>query len=155
MDDHTEPGRYLRIDVTGRNPGLWKQYRPVLIEKIVQALNQLLDQVIDPERGSILREPSSKLTLVLCDQLAREGPENEKIEAEVRRLYAQIESDSAEARERHARAEALEFTTAVRKLQLVLGGTKAMLIGDPGEEALLFGQQIDEFLKVLKELTPQ
>jgi hypothetical protein len=44
------------------------------------------------------------------------------------------------------------FSYAIKKLRLVLGGTKAMLIGDPGEEALLCGQQIDEFLRVLKEL---
>jgi hypothetical protein len=54
--------------------------------------------------------------------LARAGLENEKIEAEVNRLYAQIEIDFAEARKRHAEANAIEFATAMRKLRVALGG---------------------------------
>ena len=48
---------------------------------------------------------------------------------------------------------ALEFQTKVKRLRLVLGGAKAMLIGEPGEEAVIFAKQIEEFLQTLKELT--
>lgn len=153
MDDLELPREGMaRIDVTGRTPALWRDMRP----KLLQAINEVLDKVVDPVKGTTLREEAQQLLAAglgnIKVRLAKAGLENEKIEAEVAKTYAEQEKLLAEARKANSEAEAREFQTAVQRLRLVLGGTKAMLIGDTDEEALLFGRQIDAFLEVLKDV---
>jgi hypothetical protein len=58
----------------------------------------------------------------------------------------------AEARKKHAEADALEFNTKVKRLRLVLGMAKAFMVGDTGEEAVIFTAQITAFLETLEKL---
>jgi hypothetical protein len=140
-------------NVSGKSAERWMQFR----NKLVQTLQDFLDTVLDTEQGTTIRDEAQQFTKALLDyakaHLARPGLENDKLEAEIRRLFSQSEADRAEARKKNAEAEAIEFQTKVKRLRLVLGGTKAMLIGERGEEAVIFAQQIEEFLQTLKELT--
>ena len=151
-DKQVPERRYVQFDVSGKDQLLWQKLRP----KLIQALSDFLDTVVDYEKGSTIREEAKKISTALLNhakaRLAHAGYENEKLEAEVEYLYAQAEREYAEARKQRAEASALEFATSVRKLRLILGGTKAMLVGDTGREALLVGQQIDAFLQVVSEM---
>jgi hypothetical protein len=152
-DDQLPEKQYLQVDIRGQDPVVWEKLR----SKLMIAVEDLLNTVIDPQRGMTLEDEARQLTSAALEhvraRLAKAGLENEKIEAEVQRLYAQTQGDLAEARKKSAEAEAIEFATATKKLRVVLGGMKAMLIGEEGNEAIVFGRQIDEFLKILATIT--
>jgi hypothetical protein len=76
-----------------------------------------------------------------------------RIEAEVRRLHGQMEIDRVEARKKHAEADTLEFNNKVKWLRLVLGATKALMVGEEGEEAVIYTAQMTAFLETLEKLT--
>jgi len=147
-----EQKRFVRVDVRGKTAELWQSLRP----KLIQAMNDVLDAVIDDEHGTTVRDEMKQLTTALLDyakaNLARPGLENERIEAEIRRLYGQMEIDRAEARKKHAEADALEFTNKVKKLKFVLGMAKAYMLGEEGEEAVICTAQITAFLETLDNL---
>jgi hypothetical protein len=144
-----EQKQFARVDVRGKTAALWQSLRP----KLIQAMTEVLDAVLDDEHGTTVRDELKHFTTALLDyakaNLARPGLENERIEAEVRRLYGQIEIDRAEARKKHAEADMLEFNNKVRRLRFVLGAAKALMVGDTGEEAGIFTAQITEFLETL------
>jgi len=154
MDDAYLPEKkqFARVDVTGKTASLWQSLRP----KLIKAMTDLLDTVIDDEQGATVRDEMKQLTTALLDyakaNLARPGLENERIEAEIRRLYGQMEIDRAEARKKHAEADTLEFNNKVKRLRLVLGAAKALMVGDDGEEAVIFTAQITAFLETLEKL---
>ncbi len=151
--EHLPDTRYIRVDVRGDSEELWQKFR----SKLLQGLNDLLDAVVDPESGTTLREETQNLAAAVLNhakaRLARPGVEIEKLEAEIHRLYTQAEADLADARKKRAEAAALEFDTKVKRMRLFLGGAKALLTGDEGEEAVLFGTQIDTFIKSLDEFS--
>jgi hypothetical protein len=155
MDDAYLPEKqqFIRVDVTGKTASLWQALRP----KLVQAMTDLLDAVIDDAHGTTVRDEMKQLTTALLDyakaNLARPGLENEQLEAQIRRLYVQMEIDRAEARKKHAEADTLEFNNKVRRLRLALGMAKAFLVGDASEEAVIFTAQIEAFRATLDELT--
>jgi hypothetical protein len=154
MDEACLPERkqLARFDVRGKTTALWQSLQP----KLIQAMTDVLDAVIDDEHGITVRDEAKQLTTALLHyaqaQLARPGLENERIEAEVRRLYGQMEIDRAEARKKHAEADTLEFNNKVRRLRLVLGAAKAFMMGDTGEEAVIFTAQMTAFLETLDKL---
>lgn len=136
----------LRIQVTGRSPDLWLRFRT----KFIEAIDGLLDSVVDHDKGTTLREESRKFQSALLDlaraRLARAGLENERIEAEIRKLYAQMENETAQARRVNAEADAIEFKTSLARLRLVLGAAKAMLMGEEGEESIILAKRLDAML---------
>jgi hypothetical protein len=146
------PPDYVQINVRGEDPGTWKRLRGSLVSTIQQMLGSLADVA---ESGKV-REEARKISVAALEyaraKLEKPGLENAKIEAEVLRHYAEREKALAEARVKNAEAEKVELANAVRKLKLSLGAAKVMLIGEDGDEAALFSLQIDEFLRVLKEL---
>ncbi len=148
-----EKKQLMRVDVRGKTTELWQSLRP----KLIQTMTIVLDTVIDDEHGTTVRDEVKQFTTALLDyakaNLARPGLENERIEAEVRRLYGQMEIDRAEARKKHAEADTLEFNNKVRRLRLVLGTVKALMVGEEGEEAVIFTKQITAFLETLEKLT--
>lgn len=152
-NDPTPKKGYMIVKVRGEANELWAKLRP----KLIKTVNDVLDTVIDESREATVRTEAKEFTSALLDfakqRLRKEGLEAEKIEAEVRKLHADMQMGLAEARERHARADHCEFDLKVKKLRLALSLTKAQLIGDEGEEAIVFGRQIDELLKLLKELS--
>jgi DNA primase large subunit len=143
---------FLRVDVKGNSEPLWLRLRP----KLINAINAVLDTVVDPDNESTMRDEAKQFTSALLDhakaKLKRAGLENDRIEAEIRQLYSQIEMDLAESRKRNAEANALEFDTTVRKLRFALMGTKTLLISDESNESIAFGQEVDGFLESLKQL---
>lgn len=155
MDETNLPEKkqFVQVDVRGKTTELWQSLRP----KLIQAMNDVLDAVIDTEHGTTVRDEAKQLTTALLDyakaNLARPGLENERIEAEIRRLYGQMEIDRAEARKKYAEADALEFNTKVKRLRLALGAAKAFLVGEEGEEAVIFTKQITAFLETLEKFT--
>jgi hypothetical protein len=155
MDDTCLPEkqRFIGVDVTGKTTGLWQSLRP----KLIQAMTDFLDTVVDDAQGTTVRDEMKQLTTALLDyakaNLARPGLENEQLEAQIRRLYVQMEIDRAEARKKHAEADTLELNNKVKRLRLVLGMAQAFLVGDASEEAVIFTAQIEAFRTTLNELT--
>ncbi|MCW5776579.1 MAG: hypothetical protein KIS87_09085 [Phycisphaeraceae bacterium] len=154
QDESGAPTRkqIARVDVRGKDPALWANLRTKLLARI----NDILDRTADHERGTTIREEARQFTSALLDfarsKLAREGAEVQKIEAEVGEIYAKRLRTLAEADKLSAEAEAQRLRNSVTELCTALALTKAMLVGEEGEEALLLGRQIDEFLVVVREL---
>lgn len=154
-DEYSKPEsmRIARVDVRGKSAKLWSEIRPKLIAKI----SKFLDTTIDHERETTIREEAKAFTSTLLDclrnKLAREGAEVGKIEAEISEIYAKQLKSRAEAEKVSVETESLRRREATRELITMLALTKAMLVGDEGKEALLLGKQIDEFLRLVKELS--
>jgi hypothetical protein len=149
MTDHK---KIVRVDVRGSDPALWARLRP----KLLQAIEKALDSTLDHTQGTTVREEARQFTSAFLDyarnRLQREGLENDRIEAEVAKLYAERQSQLADADLRSAQAEDVRSRTALRELCKMLALTKAMLVGDQSDEAILFGQQIDSFLETIRSL---
>jgi len=149
-----DPSRsdFLRIDVRGKSAKLWKGIR----QKLIGAIGRVLDSVIDVQQNTTVREESRRFTSALLEhareRLAKAGLENDKIEGEIYKLYAEREKALAEAHKTKVEGDNIAFELSVKQLRLALGATKAILIGEEGQEALLLGQQIDTFLEILREL---
>jgi hypothetical protein len=69
--------------------------------------------------------------------------------AEIEKGFTEREKTLADAEKVRAETDAIRLETRIRELRVILGLTKALLIGDDSSEALVVGQRIDEFLKVL------
>lgn len=141
-----------RIDVRGKDPRRWEQVR----ERLVVRISAMLDATLDHEDNTTVREEAKKFTSHMLEfarqRLQREGLENDKIEAEVSRIYAERTRELAEADRLSAEANEKRRKTALAELCAQLCMAKILIIGDQGEEAVLFGQQIDEFLRLVKEM---
>jgi hypothetical protein len=152
MIDTNEKGtKFLHIEFEGINNEKWYHLRT----KFIRALHKTLDTVIDHENSSTFRDEAKKFTTELLhygkSKLQRAGLENEEIMAQVDLLYSQKEKELAEARKLNAEAEALEIGNNIRKLKLSIGGMKALMIGETGEEEILFLRQMDQFLELLRD----
>lgn len=153
MDSNDLPNEgVIRVDVTGNNQEPWRKLR----SKLLDAFDRVVNTVVDSSSGATVRDEAMQLTTAAienCKQkLQRAGLENDKIEAEVHRLYAERESVLASARKTNAEADALEFSNSVKRLQLMLTLSKAMVTGDQGQEAIIFSNQIDEMVLQLKAI---
>ena len=108
--EHLPEKQFALVSVSGKSPERWLQFR----DKLLQALQAVLDTVLDSEEGTTVRDEAQQLTRALLDyakaNLARPGLENDKLEAETRRLFYQGEADRAEARKKNAEAEALAYS---------------------------------------------
>jgi hypothetical protein len=152
MIDTNEKGtKFLHIEFEGINNEKWYHLRT----KFIRAVHKTLDTVIDHENSSTFRDEAKKFTTELLHygkaKLQRAGLENEEIMAQVDLLYSQKEKELAEARKLNAEAEALEIRNNIRKLKLSIGGMKALMIGETGEEEILFLRQMDQFLELLRD----
>lgn len=116
-----------------------------LSTKLQAMLERLMETVIDGENQSTVRDEINALVTEsvrnLKARLKRAGLENDEIAARTTKLLAEAENQRAVAAKNRAEANALEFTTFVRKLQLLIEADKAIA-----------SQDTDAFLKVLAEL---
>jgi hypothetical protein len=146
--------------VTGNDPALWVKLREKLLTKVEQLVE--LVQSDDPA-AEWVREQAKDIRDGALDyvkaKLRKEGAQVEHIEAEVAKLFSEAEKAHADAfktREEGLRVReerrALAVRTRIKELRLELGMTKAMLIGQKGKEAALFGRQLDAMLEALKVL---
>lgn len=113
--------------------------------RLQQALNNMLDTVIDAQTRSTVREEAQTIIHEsiqhLKDRLQRQGLENDEIAARVTKLLAEAEREKATAAKTRAEADALEFATVIRKLRLLLEAQRAVE-----------HDRVDEFLVVLKQM---
>ncbi len=151
-NDEEKSKKIARVDVRGKNLDKWARIKPKLMAKI----DAFLDFPADHSAGTTVRDEAKQLTSALLDfaknRLAREGAEVQKIEAEISEIYAKERMALAQADKLNAEAEAMRSQNAIKELVAMLALTKAMLVGEEGEEALLLGKQIDVFLDIVKEL---
>lgn len=114
-------------------------------QRLQEALNHVLDTVVDTRRGTTAREEAQTLISEsiqhLKERLKNQGLQNEEILARVTKLLAEAEKEKALAAKNRAQADALEFATIVRKLRLLLEVQKAMT-----------EERLDGFMDVLKQL---
>ena len=152
MEKDKEVKKVLEVQITGKDKGLFKQLRG----KLVLAISQSLDTVINYEQETTVKEEAKEFASALIDhakaKLKKAGIENEKLLVEIDNLYVQREKEIAETRKLNAEAKAIEIQNRIRSLRLSLGGLKAMMIGEEGEEDLVFMKQIDSFLSVLNAI---
>jgi hypothetical protein len=139
--------------MTGEDPQQWAEFRRKLLDRISVLFDQL---AVDQPAAPWLREQAKEFGALALDyakaQLRKPGLDAAKVEAEVAKLYAERERTLAEARKAHAEARAKEIDNVSRELQLALGMTKALLIGEEGDEAILLGLQVEEMLTALKAI---
>jgi hypothetical protein len=154
IDDASLPEQkpFARLDVTGKTAAQWPSLRPQLLH----AVTEVLDAVMDEQRGPTVRDDARHLATALRDyaqaHLARPGFEHERIAAEVRRLYSQRERDRAEAREKHAEAETRECNNNVRRFRGALGAAQALMLGDTDDEAVICTTHVTALLDMLAKL---
>lgn len=150
--ENTENKKLLAIEIKGKDPVLWQQLR----EKFIIAINRSLDTIINAEHNASIRDEAKEFASALIDhaksKLKKAGIENEKLIADVDRLFVQREKQMAEARKINAEAKAIELKNTIKELKLSLGAMKVLMVGEMGEEDLIFTIQIEEFLHSLKSL---
>ena len=121
--------------------GAWDSLGP----KLQRALDQVLDTVVDHRRQSTVREEAQNLISDsiqnLKERLAKPGLENAELAAKAAKLLAEAEERKSVAAKTHAEADAIEFSTIIQKLRLLLEAEKAMRAESP-----------DAFLAVLREM---
>lgn len=121
--------------------GTWESLGP----KLRAALEQVLDTVVDHRRQTTVREEAQHLISEsihnLKERLAKPGLENAELAAKAAKLLAEAEERKSVAAKTHAEADAIEFSTIVKKLRLLLEAEKAMRSDVP-----------DAFLDVLREM---
>jgi hypothetical protein len=144
---------YAGFSMTGKDSQKWAEVRQKFLAKIQVLFEQLGE---DQPAGAWLREQAKEFGALALDyakaQLRKPGLDAAKVEAEVAKLYAEREKTLAEARKAHAEAHAKEIDNVVKELRLSLGMTKAMLIGEEGDEAILLGLQVEEMMAALKAI---
>lgn len=146
---------WLRVDVRGESEGRWIALR----EKFLAQIGKLLESTLDHDRGTTVRDEAKEFTSALLDfakaKLAKPGLEAEQIAAQIGKTFAERQTELARADKTAEEARQIRIKNDIAELRLTLGATKAMLVGDSSEEAVLFGKQLNEFLEVLKEIAAE
>ena len=143
---------FLKVSVSGKNKEVWSRMRG----KLMQAVEKFLDTTLDYENSSTIKDEARKFSTALLDhakeKLAKTGIENQKMLAEIDLMFSTKTKELAETRKINAEAQAIEFSNSVKQLKLTLGLSKALIIGEQGEENVVFIKQIDSFLEVIQSV---
>lgn len=143
---------WLQVQVRGKDPDRWANLRA----KFIRRLDKLLDSTLDSARGTTVRDEAKEFTSALLDfasaKLAKPGLEGEKIAAEIGKTFAERQTELARADKTSEEARELRIKNDISELRLMLGATKAVLVGDDSDEAVLFGKAVDAFLSALNEM---
>lgn len=160
MSEHPEPKPthtpgdpgYQHFQLTGKNPEAFAQAR----DKLLAWFNQLLDKQLDPIAGTTVRDETQEFIHeslnFLKAKLKKADFENEKIQAETLERFTAAKENLAKARKTSAEAHALELDNMIKDLKIRLTLTKAIVLQDKGEAAILFGRDIDALLNAIKEI---
>lgn len=148
---NSENPKYAHYRLRGLDPQKFALWR----EKFLDQIQRILDQEIDSERGSTIGDEGRAIASGLLDfakaKLSQPGIENERVLAEAAEKFASAKMNLAKARKTSAEAESIEIDNRIKRLRLMLRMTKAMVIREGGEAALLFGQQVGDLLFALEE----
>jgi hypothetical protein len=144
---------FAGFGLSGKDPVKWAEFRQSLLVQ-VQVLFEGLAR--DQPGSGWLKEQAKEFGALALDcakaHLRKPGLDAAKVEAEVAKLYAEREKALAEARKAHADARSKELDNTIRELRLCLGFTKAMLVGEQGDEVILLGMQLDAMIEAVKAL---
>ena len=147
----TNENSYIEVTVKGNSNELWTRLR----QKLFEAVNNLLDTVVDERSGNTLREEAKEFSSLLLkfakDHLNRPGLENQKIMAEIECLYSAKHKTLAETRKIHAEAGSIELQNRINALKLSLGVSKMLMIGLTDEKSILFLNEIDSLLELINK----
>ena len=150
--------RILEIQIAGRDTKLWNKLRDKFMTKLEGMVENLLDQIVDPQKNTTLREESKQIISLGLDyfknKLANPGIENEKVLAEIEEIYINMEKTAAETRKIKAEAETIEFNNSLKKLEFCLHSTKILLLDseDQDEKSLVFIKQIDAWIQFAERI---
>ena len=156
MENNPSKKQVLRVEVSGKDPQLWKELRGKLMAKIAMAVYDLLDVGLDPiarmklENGA--REVSTAFLKYQKSAFDESSIEKQQIFADIGKKYAETEREKATAREKNAQAQTVELGNAIKALKIALGATQMMMYGEEGEEVVVFSKQLASFMEVLKEM---
>lgn len=122
--------------------------------KIEAAIGIVLDSVIDPSKGTTVREEAqdilSESIASLKERLKKLGLENEEVAARITKILAEAESVKATTRKTQAETDQLEFINMIRKLRLVIEARQLFIDSNIDSPEL---NKLQAFTAVLKELT--
>lgn len=145
---------WIRFDVEGGDPRRWDKLR----EKFSARLRELLDTTVDHRNGKTVRDEAKEFTGALLDfakaKLSKPGLEAEKTAADIAKTFAERQTQLAVAEKTSQEARSTRIDNDIKELKITLGATRAMIVGDTSEEAILFGKQLDSFLSSLREIAP-
>ncbi len=142
---------FAHFQLRGRDPEMFARFR----EKFLNGLEKVLESELNCSTGATVREELQALTSGLLDfakaKMAQPTAENQRVMAEATEKFAAAKRELAEARKVNAEAESIEIDNRVKKLQLLVKMTKAMIHREDGEAAIVFAKQLDDILLALNE----
>lgn len=143
---------WLRVDVRGDNREVWDRLRTAFVARV----QSLLDTTLDPERGTSLREEAkefaSRSLSFARAKLEMPSAELQKLSAETELLFAKRQREIAEAEKTSEETRAIRIENDLKELQITLAVTKALLVGESGNEAMLLGQCIESLQETVSTL---
>ncbi len=117
--------------------GKLRQFMTEIGPKLEQAMQQVMNTVIDPQSGTTVGQEAQDVIHEsinhLKARLKKTGLENEEIAARITKLLAEAEREKAETRKLNAETDQMEFFMMARKLKLVLEAHRLFALD--GEEA--------------------
>lgn len=145
--------KVFKIDLVGVDSSLFANLK----EKLISMVNKVLDASVDVNTGLTVREELQKFSSLGIQyaeaKLKKASIDNDRTISQIAESYSLIEKNKAESRMINATAKALEFEQSLKELSFTLKMTKALIIGNQGEEAIVFTKQIDVFLDVINSLS--
>ncbi|WP_299216669.1 hypothetical protein [uncultured Dokdonia sp.] len=144
--------KYTKVQVRDADWSIWRKMRP----KLIEAVREFLDSVIDDRNNKLIREETVKFTEALLefgkDKIKDTSKNNVITIAEIDRIYGQKRKANAEIRKLNAESDAIEIKNNIKRLYVAMAGMKMLISGIKNEEEIIFSRQIDAFLKVLKRI---
>lgn len=145
--------KIIKIDLVGKNDDLFKKIRNLLIDSI----DKFLSSSIDYQTKSTVKDEVKKFASLAIkygeDKLKKAGLENDKLAAEIEEKLAIAEKTKAETRKINAETRKLEFENSVNEFRFKLRMAKLLLVGNAGEEAIVYTKQLDMFIEVLDQFS--
>ena len=146
----TQGPAYLRVDVRGVSADRWAALREELLDEIKAVLGSLDDK----DLSAWFEEKAEKLNNLTLDiatqQMQTSHPDAARMAEEVQRKFAKREREQIKHTREMQEIKRQNDREAIRKLTLRLKLTRAIVVGEQGDEAILFGNQLTEMIDTLE-----
>lgn len=143
---------FIEISVKGKSEALW----PLLKDKLMATINNLLDTVVDQDSNSTIKDEAKEMAGLVVKyakaKLKNPEIENNKLLAEIDNLYATKNKQIAETRKINAEAQAIELQNKIKSLILSLELSKVILVNSKDEQAIVFLKEVDGFINIMGKL---